>query len=412
MKKSSLVLAILLIVSISFSQTPNAFKYQTIVRDGSGQALVSQSVAFQISILQTSSSGTTVYSEEHYCTTNQFGLVNFEIGSGTWLFGDFSTIDWSSDLYFVQIYVDIYDGNGFQDMGASQLLSVPYALNAKTAENTFSGDYSDLTNQPAIPTNTSDLTNDSGFIISPDDADADATNELQNLSLNTTTLNITGGTGVDLSVLQDGTGTDSQSLSVSSGNLNISNGTGVTLEDINYWSLSGTTVSYNGGQIVAEGNMHANDYTTVSGISALYEISPFNAKSDDPDDIKFYSTTSGIEARASTTGTSKDIYIPIDIPKELMGTQQKIGDIIVNYKVDNSSDYIDYTAVVSVSGGAVTTLLQNTTNYSSTTWASYTLSPNKTFTGSVYLLIRCAYTGTGSTRDIILGNISVSLLQN
>ena len=43
----------------------------------------------------------------------------------------------------------------------------------------FSGDYNDLTNQPTIPTNTSDLTNNSGFITNPDDADADATNELQ-----------------------------------------------------------------------------------------------------------------------------------------------------------------------------------------------------------------------------------------
>ena len=45
----------------------------------------------------------------------------------------------------------------------------------------FSGDYNDLTNQPTIPTNTSDLTNNSGFITNPDDADADSTNELQSL---------------------------------------------------------------------------------------------------------------------------------------------------------------------------------------------------------------------------------------
>ena len=32
---------------------------------------------------------------------------------------------------------------------------------------------------PTIPTNTSDLTNNSGFITNPDDADADPTNELQ-----------------------------------------------------------------------------------------------------------------------------------------------------------------------------------------------------------------------------------------
>ena len=44
----------------------------------------------------------------------------------------------------------------------------------------FDGDYTNLTNTPSIPTLTSDLTNDSGFLTS--EVDGDSSNELQTIS--------------------------------------------------------------------------------------------------------------------------------------------------------------------------------------------------------------------------------------
>jgi hypothetical protein len=49
--------------------------------------------------------------------------------------------------------------------GADRII---FASRTWVLNNTFSGDYNDLTNIPAIPANTSDLTNDSGFITSDD----------------------------------------------------------------------------------------------------------------------------------------------------------------------------------------------------------------------------------------------------
>jgi hypothetical protein len=124
----------LLIGSIS-AQTPSAFKYQAVVRDNAGQIIINKSVGFRISILQTSATGSAVYSEKHVAQTNAFGLVNLEIGNGTKLSGTFSTIDWGTGSYFVKIELDASNNGAFSEMGTSQLLAVPYSMYAGKAGN-------------------------------------------------------------------------------------------------------------------------------------------------------------------------------------------------------------------------------------------------------------------------------------
>jgi len=60
----------------------------------------------------------------------------------------------------------------------------------------FDGDYNNLTNAPTIPTKTSDLTNDSGFITI--EQDSSVTNELQTLSISNDTLFLSNGGFVKL----------------------------------------------------------------------------------------------------------------------------------------------------------------------------------------------------------------------
>ena len=61
MKKILLsIIAIIFALNIN-AQSPESFKYQSIVRDGSGNALINQSVGLQIRILKGSSTGTEVY---------------------------------------------------------------------------------------------------------------------------------------------------------------------------------------------------------------------------------------------------------------------------------------------------------------------------------------------------------------
>jgi len=124
----------LLISSSVYAQSPQSFKYQAIVRDANGDVLDEQNVSLRISILKTSATGTVIYSETHSEATNNFGLINLNIGTGTPVTGDFSTIDWASDSYFIKVEMDPTGGTSYQAMGTSQLLSVPYALHANTAE--------------------------------------------------------------------------------------------------------------------------------------------------------------------------------------------------------------------------------------------------------------------------------------
>ena len=126
--------AIATIAITSFGQAPEGFKYQAVVRDAGNTILNNQAVGMQIEILQGGISGTPVYTESFTPTTNTYGLVNLEIGTGT-TSDDFTIIDWANDTYFIRTSIDVTGGSSYSVMGTSQLMSVPYALYAKTSGN-------------------------------------------------------------------------------------------------------------------------------------------------------------------------------------------------------------------------------------------------------------------------------------
>ncbi len=127
-----LTIVVHLIFSASIhSQPPQTFNYQAVLRDNSGQLISNQNTPMRISIRESTLSGAVVYQETFNPTTNEYGLVNLHIGTGVVVSGSFSDIEWGYDNYFIQIEIDA--GAGYIDMGTTQLLSVPYALHAKTS---------------------------------------------------------------------------------------------------------------------------------------------------------------------------------------------------------------------------------------------------------------------------------------
>ena len=115
----------------SFAQAPQKMSYQAVIRN-SGDALVTSTIiGMQISILQGSSTGTLVYVETQTPTTNVNGLLSIEIGGGT----GFDAINWANGPYFIKTETDITGGTNYSISGTSQLLSIPYALHAKTADS-------------------------------------------------------------------------------------------------------------------------------------------------------------------------------------------------------------------------------------------------------------------------------------
>ena len=135
MKRVFALAAALLLAVMLWAQSPEKMSYQSVVRDASNALVASQTVGMQLSILQGTASGTAVYVETQTPTTNLNGLVSLQIGSGALVSGDFTSINWSSGLYFVKTEIDLLGGNTYTITGTSQLMSVPFALYAKTSGN-------------------------------------------------------------------------------------------------------------------------------------------------------------------------------------------------------------------------------------------------------------------------------------
>jgi hypothetical protein len=83
MKKIITTCAVILMTACVFAQAPNKMSYQAVIRNSSNALITNQAVGMQISILQTSSSGTAVYVETQTLITNANGLASIEIGGGT-----------------------------------------------------------------------------------------------------------------------------------------------------------------------------------------------------------------------------------------------------------------------------------------------------------------------------------------
>lgn len=136
MKNLLLVSVCVLIAVAAFAQAPQKMSYQAVVRDASNLLVSNVTIGMQVSILQGSTSGSSVYTETQQPLSNDNGLVSIEIGTGTLVSGDFTTIDWSNGPYFIETKVDLAGGVNYTITATSELISVPYALYSKRSETT------------------------------------------------------------------------------------------------------------------------------------------------------------------------------------------------------------------------------------------------------------------------------------
>ncbi len=122
-----------------FSQAPEKLSYQSVIRRTNNDLVVNQIVRVKISILQGTTSGPAIYVEDHATSTNSNGLVSLSIGGGSIITGTFSAINWENGPYFVKMEADPTGGTNYSVSGTTQLLSVPYALYAKTSGSSTPG---------------------------------------------------------------------------------------------------------------------------------------------------------------------------------------------------------------------------------------------------------------------------------
>jgi hypothetical protein len=128
-------LLMMLYAVFAYAQAPQRFSFQGVARKADGKILGSGSnVVVKFTVHQGSSGGQSVYEESHNTVVMSNGIFNAQIGGGTLISGDFGTIQWHSDNYYLQVQLDIGDGI-LNDIGSTQMLSVPYSLHSTASES-------------------------------------------------------------------------------------------------------------------------------------------------------------------------------------------------------------------------------------------------------------------------------------
>lgn len=241
--KKSLFFLLIIISSFAFSQIPQSFKYQAVVRDAVGVLSVNKIISVKTSILSGSSNGSSVYTETQTLSTNEYGVVSLNIGAGTLVSGNFSTINWGATTYFVKTELDINGGSTYVFMGTSQILSVPYALYAEKAGNSSA------------------------------DNDTSATNEIQTLSIAGKNLSISNANTIVLP--QD-------SLSITGYTLGITNGNTINLPPPQTISILGDSLHIsNANAVYLSGSVDldaspTNELQTLTRVNDTLKISMGN----------------------------------------------------------------------------------------------------------------------------------------
>lgn len=287
-----IILSIITIVTISlssYSQAPESFSYQAVIRDAGNTIINNQAIGMRLTLQQGSIGGLAVYTETFAITTNDYGLVNLEIGTGTST-DNFTTIDWANGPYFMETAIDLLGGTSYTVMGTSQLMSVPYALHAKIADNVVNDNVNDADNNPTNELQTLNISNDTVYLSNGgyvylgayavdnvDDADSDPTNELQIISFSNDTLYLSNGGNIFLGAYAIDNVNDADSnptneiqiLTISNDTIYLNNGGGSVVAPLMEPHLLGviTTPYTTNGRIMFNGKTGwraANDYCKAS----------------------------------------------------------------------------------------------------------------------------------------------------
>ena len=154
----TLLTILLSILSVTLmAQVPQGVGYQGVATDSEGIELVNQAISIRASVLSGSANGTIEWEETHATTTDDFGLFALTIGEGNntggGMLSGFVDIPWGESTYFLRIEMDATGGMDYSLMGVNQMMSVPYALYAESANinydsiaNYLSGDSTFVTN--------------------------------------------------------------------------------------------------------------------------------------------------------------------------------------------------------------------------------------------------------------------------
>jgi hypothetical protein len=118
------------------AQAPQLINYQGIARNAAGLPVVNKPISLRFDVRAGNPTGTIVYSDEQQgVPTNSLGLFSTQIGKAAGV----STVNWEQGDYYLEVSLDIAGGTAYVSMGVQQLVSVPFALHARSVPASYNG---------------------------------------------------------------------------------------------------------------------------------------------------------------------------------------------------------------------------------------------------------------------------------
>ena len=143
MKKLRLTVFLGLLSLNILAQAPEGFKMQFLVKGNNTGPLINQPIGIRISILKGTAGGSSVYTETVNTKTNEFGLTTIIVGTTNKT--QFEQINWSDDLFFTKVELDVTGGENYVLYGISQLMAVPFSEYSKISDTVNETDPSFVT---------------------------------------------------------------------------------------------------------------------------------------------------------------------------------------------------------------------------------------------------------------------------
>lgn len=113
---------------------PEAINFQAVVRGTDGEPLAATAVGIRVRITTGSATGPILFEETHTATTDDLGHVALIIGRGTAVEGSLRSVPWSTgQSLWMSLGMSSVAGGTYVDLGAQELVSVPYAILARMA---------------------------------------------------------------------------------------------------------------------------------------------------------------------------------------------------------------------------------------------------------------------------------------
>ena len=180
-KLLTILLTILITPLMIRAQAPQLFNFQAVARNAAGEVISSKTISVRLSISDGAPNGPVVFQEMHNIQTNKLGMFSLRIGAGSILSGAISSIDWGGSPKYLRTEIDPNGGSAYVDLGATPLLSVPYALYAAEGGTPYNaGAGIQITGQTI--TNTGDL-NPSDDLLQSTMFDGDVTGTYDGLQI-------------------------------------------------------------------------------------------------------------------------------------------------------------------------------------------------------------------------------------